>query len=379
MKHDYQARFAKNLRRLRLSTGLTQASLAAEIGYSEKTVSKWERADGIPGVETLYALAAFFHVSLDALFQTETRYLLGIDGGGTKTHLALAAMPDDTDGEFKILREIRADCCNPIDIGLDAAKSVLQTAICEIANGISMADMVVFAGIAGSTSAAMQPEFSRFFSEFGFAAFENDTDNRNILAGGLGDRDGITLILGTGICAFAKIGDVRHRVAGWGYLFDDGGSAYNIGRDALASHFRTLDGSGHPSLLSEILKRAYPDAQTLLGTLYAGGKKVIASYAHYVFEAAKEGDETARSILMRNMRFAADIIESAGQYFPPDVTDIPVILAGGITEQPLATEALFSMLDTARFAPQLLPCAPVMGALLEARELARHLNPKEER
>ncbi len=378
MNNDYEIRFAKNLRRLRLASGLTQASLAATIGYSEKTVSKWERADGIPGIETLYELAAFFRVSLDTLFQTETCYLLGIDGGGTKTHLALAELPNGN-SEPNILREAHTDCCNPIDIGIDEAKTVLRNAIYSIADGIPMNNIVLFAGIAGSTSAAMKPEFSRFFSEFGFAAYENDTDNRNILAGGLRDRDGITLILGTGICAFAKIGDARYRVAGWGYLFDDGGSGYNLGRDALAAHFRALDGSGTASLLSDMIKEEHPDAQKLLGMLYEGGKKTIASFSRYVFDAAKENDETALAILHRNMRFAHDTIESAGRYFPMDAQHIPVILAGGITEQPLATDTLFSMLDSTRYAPCKLPTAPVMGALREAAALARKRSENQKR
>ncbi len=369
MNNNYEARFSANLRRLRIGAQMTQAALARTLGYSEKTVSKWECADGIPGIATLYDIAALFRVSLDTLFAGDTLYLLGIDGGGTKTHLALAALPAPGE-EITVLRELRCDCCNPIDIGITAAETVLRDAITKLADGIPYADIVLFAGIAGSTSAAMQPEFSRFFGEFGFAAYKNDTDNINIIEAGLGEYDGITLIMGTGICAFAKVGEKRHRVAGWGYLFDDGGCAYNIGRDALAAYFRTADGTDAPSLLTDMIRADHPEAQPLLGTLYDGGKKVIASYSRYVFRAAEARDGTAHTILQRNMEFAARVVSRAGAYFPSAQKQIPVILAGGITAQPMALTCLRQALEPERFALRTLPCAPVRGALLAARRLA---------
>ena len=40
--------FSKNLSNLRKKKGLTQLELASELNYSDKAVSKWERADSIP-------------------------------------------------------------------------------------------------------------------------------------------------------------------------------------------------------------------------------------------------------------------------------------------------------------------------------------------
>jgi len=58
---------AANLAMLRRRAELTQLELAQKINYSDKTVSKWERGEGIPDVPTLIALAELFEVTPNEL------------------------------------------------------------------------------------------------------------------------------------------------------------------------------------------------------------------------------------------------------------------------------------------------------------------------
>lgn len=58
---------AENLGELRKARGLTQIQLAEIMGYSDKSVSKWERGDAIPDIETLYNLASYYGVTIDDL------------------------------------------------------------------------------------------------------------------------------------------------------------------------------------------------------------------------------------------------------------------------------------------------------------------------
>lgn len=62
---DIQQIIAKNITTLRKNAGMTQAGLAEKIGYSDKSISKWERADGIPDVICLKAIADLFGVTVD--------------------------------------------------------------------------------------------------------------------------------------------------------------------------------------------------------------------------------------------------------------------------------------------------------------------------
>lgn len=57
--------FAGNLIRLRTAAGWTQAELAERINYSDKSVSKWERAESIPDLAVAKAIADEFGVTLD--------------------------------------------------------------------------------------------------------------------------------------------------------------------------------------------------------------------------------------------------------------------------------------------------------------------------
>lgn len=59
--------FAKNLATLRKKLSLTQAELAEKLNYSDKAVSKWERAEAIPDASILKQMAVFFNVTIDFL------------------------------------------------------------------------------------------------------------------------------------------------------------------------------------------------------------------------------------------------------------------------------------------------------------------------
>ena len=361
----YEKVFSTNIRKYRKQLGLTQKLLAEATGYSEKTVSKWETDGCIPSIDSLVRIASVFHINLDTLFQgKETMYFLGIDGGGTKTAFALA----DPTGE--ILRTLRLEPCNPFDVGIETAKNVLKNGITQICEGIPFSSVVLFAGLAGGKAGNFADTFTAFFNEFHFAASQIGSDNENIIAAGLHGRDGITMIMGTGVCSYVVKNNTYHRISGWGYLFDEGGSAFNTGRDALSKYFSACDGSGEKTSLSRRIEEMTGDnPSVLLNALYEGGKKVIASYARLVFEEAEKGDAISLSILHRNMAEAARIIHAARSHFSSDAI-VPVILAGGLTERSLLLPMLKEALgNTDGLQIEILSVSPVEGALQRAKEL----------
>ena len=58
---------AKNLSFYRKNAGLTQAELAEKINYSDKSVSKWERGEGLPDVYVLTLIAGLLGVTVNDL------------------------------------------------------------------------------------------------------------------------------------------------------------------------------------------------------------------------------------------------------------------------------------------------------------------------
>lgn len=55
------------LKQLRTQRGLTQEQLGAQLGVSNKTVSRWETGTYLPPVEMLQALSEFYGVSINEL------------------------------------------------------------------------------------------------------------------------------------------------------------------------------------------------------------------------------------------------------------------------------------------------------------------------
>ena len=359
----YTENFSSNLKSFRTNKNLTQKQLAEVLGYSDKTVSKWECGACIPDIDALFDIAKFFQTSIENLFSDNKKYFLGIDGGGTKTELALA----DADGN--VIRTYKAGSCNPVDIGLERAKNILKEGIYKICDDIPLSSIYVFAGIAGGTTAGMNEKLNEFLSEFGFCDFQNDSDNRNIIAAGLGSADGMTVILGTGVCVYTQINKKHKRTAGWGYLIDNGGSGYNLGRDALNAYFCAYDKTGNETLLTDEIDKIYPGGvQKIMGYIYEGGKRAIASFAPAVFYALEKGDEIAINILKRNAEEVARFIKTAAKDF--DDKQISVVLAGGLTKQMHMIDCIKNALDNdERFCLEILDRDPVYGAVMLAQQL----------
>lgn len=357
---DYAKNFACNIRNLRKKHAFTQNELAEKLGYSKKTVSKWECGNCIPDVKTLFKIAELFCTDVEALFKGEQMYLLGIDGGGTKTALALA----DINGN--ILRELSVGSCNPMDLGIDAVKSILSDAIYEICADIPRSSVIMYAGIAGGVSGNMQAQLKSFFETFKFCAFKNDSDNKLIISAGIGDDDGITMILGTGVCAFTQLNGVQYKTAGWGYLIDNGGSAYNIGRDALNAYFTASDATGESTLITQEIEKMYDGIPALMDDIYKIGKKKVAEFAPVAFRAFKKGDAVAERIVLKNIDDAAHIIKTAAREFKDKNVD--VVVAGGLTNEACVLEMLKAKLG-ARYNIRKLATAPVIGALKLAKKM----------
>ena len=62
---------AKNIAELRLLNNMTQLELAEKLNYSDKTISKWERAESTPDIAVLVQIADLFGVTLDYMVHAE--------------------------------------------------------------------------------------------------------------------------------------------------------------------------------------------------------------------------------------------------------------------------------------------------------------------
>lgn len=68
---DIKSIVARNIAELRLANNMTQLELAERLNYSDKTISKWERAESTPDISVLIELAELFGVTLDYFAKAE--------------------------------------------------------------------------------------------------------------------------------------------------------------------------------------------------------------------------------------------------------------------------------------------------------------------
>lgn len=356
----------KNLRFYREKQGLTQRQLAEIIGYTEKSVSKWENDGGMPTLEVVAQLAKVFGISLDELVfrKTEERYCLGIDGGGTKTAFKLA------DENGKVLRSICKGASNPNDIGIDNTTRLLDEGIREICRDLPCGSIAMYAGISGGGLTGNHAKaLHRHFEKYGFLSFDNGSDIENLAA--LTHCDPCVLfIMGTGMILFALSGGARHRIAGWGQYFDDGGSGYTLGRDAVSAALCAGDGSGEKTVLRDMMTaRLGETPEAHVSAFYREGKRHIAAMADLVFDAAAQGDAVAQQILDRNMAYAARMIDTALRYVDAS-QPVPVFFSGGVsTRHDVLFPLIRSHLQSENCRLIRLEQEPVDGALLLARQL----------
>lgn len=64
---------ARNISAFRKRCNLTQAQLAEMLNYSDKAISKWERAEGIPDLLVMLRLAEIFGVTLNDLIADKVK------------------------------------------------------------------------------------------------------------------------------------------------------------------------------------------------------------------------------------------------------------------------------------------------------------------
>ena len=72
MTEDLKAVVAANIIKLRNAAGLTQAQLGEKLNYSDKTISKWERAEALPDAASLKAMGEIFGVTVDLLLTDDS-------------------------------------------------------------------------------------------------------------------------------------------------------------------------------------------------------------------------------------------------------------------------------------------------------------------
>ncbi len=240
-------------------------------------------------------------------------YVLGIDGGGSKT---VCVLMDET---RRVISRGEAGASNYQSIGITAAQQSIEFAILaatdqasNIAKPIKVSGICL--GLAGVGRAEDIDVVKGLVKELqtnellpiNWALSASDIvichDALIALVGGIGDDVGIVAAAGTGSIVFGRNHQgITKRVGGWGYILGDEGSAYKIALAGVQAALKAYDGSGMSTSLVEIFKvyLELTNIESLVELIYQQnwGVTEIAALAEIVDLAAALGDEVANKII----------------------------------------------------------------------------------
>ena len=308
-------------------------------------------------------------------------YIIGIDGGGTKTSAALCA-PDQS-----ILAEAQGESSNIQLVGVErAAENILSLVRqCCHSVGCTISEVgAIVAGVAGVGRAAdRQQLFDGIVSlaqknQISLPPFSIESDSRIALEGAFHGKPGIIVIAGTGSMVLGKNTSGKlYRAGGWGRLIGDEGSGYAIGREAFRTIAREMDGSKTKTHLTKLFAEQFQfDSQEAIIHAVYRTNFDIASVVPLVLQAAAKDDKAAKKIIANaTLELIETINIVAEKLTKHSMKNVryPLSFAGSL----LINDNIYSRKVRAaikrtlpQFSVRAAKASPVIGAVAMAQELA---------
>lgn len=289
-------------------------------------------------------------------------FQIGIDGGGTKTELILV------DSSGTIVARHLAPGCNPSIIGAAAARQLVTDALAALTATLNSPSIDrTLLCMAGSRS---------YWNEFaasltGYGRVTATDDSLPVLELATDGGPGLVLHAGTGSFVAARGPDgAAHYAGGIGWRFGDPGSAYELGRRAVARTLLELQGWTPSSALGAAVcaKTGLSDAISLTRHFYAveNPNPALAALAPHVTALADEGDRAAGKIIHDSVGELGYLARSVLHklfphgHGPTTARKIPIGLGGPILQSAHARRTLDTLfVDRAELRP--VTAAPIEG------------------
>lgn len=234
-----------------------------------------------------------------ARYPVSRRAVLGVDGGGTKTHAVIL------DLNLNILGEGVAGPSNPLRVGVVSASTAIREAVdkaCDAA-GLRRTDLVAAEiGLAGVRRHELRARMHDGLKGLGIADVVVVADSDIALYAVTEGAAGLVVIAGTGsICCGMNARGKRACAGGWGPLAGDEGGGAWIARRGLRAIAFASDGRGPATSLSAAACKYFrvSNPVDLSTAIYAPTitNEYLAGFGRFVIQAAKAKDRVAREIL----------------------------------------------------------------------------------
>lgn len=299
--------------------------------------------------------------------QDSTPLVVGIDVGGTKTHLHARA------GQGSLADHVRTSSgWRPHDPA--AAAAWLAALLREALPPDTSASAVAVGGHACETPRQCAEIRSALETLLRIPCLV--VGDAELLVPAAGLDKGVGLVAGTGSVAVGRLADGSPvQVGGWGAVLGDEGGSAGLVREAARAVWAAHDRGEAPDELAQGLIAAFGVSEVpALGAALESATDVSAEWGRHapvVFAAAERGSQTARAVIADGGRsLAALVVRLAERGVAVD----DVVVAGStvLSQSALYTSFTASLTESVpRARPRPLRVAPVEGAVALARALVR--------
>jgi len=265
-------------------------------------------------------------------------YVLGLDGGGSKTTIQIA----DTGG--KVLIQNKSGSCNYKSVGKKIAENNINEAILDSVEKMGAPDIIFKSacfGLAGNDTDEDMQIYKKIIFNTKLKKFLNPSrtiicnDSKIGLIAGSNKKNRLMVICGTGANCFGINEDGREaQTNGWDYILGDEGSGYSIGLKALKAIVRAYDGRGRHTLLTDMVLDylRLKDIAGLVSWVYDKPyfKEKVADLAEIVCRSSEMGDDISMEILKEEAWEAASSVTVVVNKLDLAGKDFDIVLVGGV-------------------------------------------------
>jgi N-acetylglucosamine kinase-like BadF-type ATPase len=305
------------------------------------------------------------------------RYVLGVDGGASKTHALVVASTGRVMG-FGV-----GGPCNHQVSGMARVLDTLRETVGEALREAQLEPAHIDVGRFCLAGADLEEDFVKLQGEVEKLEISRttiiDNDTTAALRAGLTRPWGVAVICGTGFNAMGRDPDGREvRLPSLGAISGDWGGGAALSEEMIRAVMRAWDGRGKSTLLTRLVLDALKveSEEVLLVKLYheeIRGRALL-DLVPLLFDAALERDETAADLIVRMGEEVGVTANAIIRRLSLERRDVEVVLGGSIFKGrgPLlvdtATQLIHRQAPSARIVR--LCHDPVFGAALLALEAA---------
>lgn len=248
-------------------------------------------------------------------------YILGVDGGGSKTTARLVHLPSGQSWEGRA-------AASSLSLGLTRSVAVILELARELAlrAGCEPEQLCVVCGLAGAGESSLANQAHEAMASY-FIHLEVMTDARTSAYGANGGEPVAVVALGTGSVAMLLDEQGNETMlGGWGLLVGDEGGGARLGVNAINAMLWELDTRSKPE--SELAKWLCSQlGNNRSAILYWLRHATATQFAGLVPGILERVDHCAqaRALFAEHMQAVERLIRATGE-------DLPVVLTGGLAE-----------------------------------------------